>query len=59
VFFSHQVGSFIGVYASGLIFDATQSYDLTWWLSILLGVFAFVVNLMIRDTPTARVKLAA
>ena len=48
-FFSHQIGSFIGVYASGLLYDATGSYDLTWWGSIALGLLAFAVNLMIKD----------
>ncbi len=48
-FFSHQIGSFIGVYASGVLYDVTGSYDLTWWGSIALGLFAFSVNLMIKD----------
>ena len=49
VFLSHQIGSFFGVYFSGLLFDATGSYDATWWGSIFMGVFAFVVNLLIKD----------
>ena len=48
-FLSHQVGSFIGVYASGLLYDMTGSYDATWWGSIAFGIFAFWVNLLIRD----------
>ena len=48
-FFSHQVGSFIGVYMSGILYDTTGSYDATWWVSIALGVFAFWINLVIRD----------
>lgn len=49
VFFSHQIGSFTGVWAGGLLFDATGSYDLVWWGSIGLGVVAAVLHLPIAD----------
>ena len=54
VFLSHQVGSFLGVWLGGLIYDRTGSYDLLWWLSIALGIFATVVHLPINETPLAR-----
>ncbi len=38
VFFSHQVGSFFGVWLGGVLYDATGSYDVVWWLSVALGV---------------------
>ncbi len=42
VFLSHQVGSFLGVWLGGRLYDATGSYDVVWWISIALGVFAAV-----------------
>ncbi|MCZ4306258.1 MFS transporter [Zoogloeaceae bacterium G21618-S1] len=54
VFFSHQVGSFLGVWLGGLVFDATGSYDVVWTLSIGLGVLAAVLHYPIDDrTPAA------
>lgn len=49
VFLSHQVGSFFGVWLGGRIHDWTGSYDLVWWMSIALGLFAFIVHLPIRE----------
>jgi predicted MFS family arabinose efflux permease len=54
VFLSHQLGSFMGVWLGGKLFDATGSYDLVWWIAVALGVFAGVVNLPVRETPIAR-----
>ena len=50
VFFSHQVGSFVGLWMAGVLFDATGSYDTLWWLSAALGLFAALVNLPINDS---------
>ncbi|MCS6810624.1 MAG: MFS transporter [Tepidimonas sp.] len=54
VFCSHQVGSFLGVWLGGALYDRTGSYDVVWWLAIALGVIAALVNLPIRETPLAR-----
>jgi MFS family permease len=54
VFFSHQVGSFMGVWLGGLLYDRTGSYDIVWWISIALGVFAAAVNWPIREEPIRR-----
>ena len=54
VFFSHQIGSFMGVWLGGLLYDRTGSYDVVWYLAIALGVFAAIVNLPVRETPIAR-----
>ncbi|MFN3957760.1 MAG: MFS transporter [Tepidimonas ignava] len=54
VFFSHQVGSFAGVWLGGLLYDRTGSYDVVWWLAIALGVLAAAVNLPIREAPLVR-----
>ena len=54
VFLSHQVGSFMGVWLGGLLYDRTGSYDVVWWIAIALGVFAALVNLPVRETAIVR-----
>ncbi len=54
VFFSHQVGSFMGVWLGGLLYDRTGSYDIVWYISIALGVFAAMVNWPVREAPIQR-----
>ena len=49
VFFSHQVGAFIGIALGGAIYDATGSYDGMWWAGVAMGVLAGLVHLPIRD----------
>lgn len=54
VFLSHQVGSFLGVWLGGYLYDRTGSYDLVWYLAIALGVFAALVNLPVKEGAIAR-----
>jgi MFS family permease len=54
VFLSHQVGSFLGVWLGGWLYDATGSYDIVWWIAVALGVFAAIVNLPVREMAIAR-----
>ena len=54
VFFSHQIGSFLGVWLGGKLYDATGSYDVVWWLAIALGVMAMLANLPVREAPIDR-----
>jgi predicted MFS family arabinose efflux permease len=54
VFFSHQIGSFLGVWLGGVLYDRTGSYDVVWYISIALGIFAAIVNLPVRETPIVR-----
>jgi len=54
VFFSHQIGSFMGVWLGGVLYDRTGSYDIVWYIAIALGVFAGLVNLPVRETPIVR-----
>jgi predicted MFS family arabinose efflux permease len=54
VFFSHQVGSFLGVWLAGRVFDITRSYDAMWWISVALGLFAALVHWPIKERPVAR-----
>jgi len=58
VFLGHQVGSFLGVWLGGYLYDRTGSYDVVWWLAIALGVFAALINLPVRETPLARTAAA-
>ncbi|MHC3128094.1 MFS transporter [Brevundimonas sp. GN22] len=51
VFFGHQIGAFLGAWTGGLIFDATGSYQLVWYISIALAFTAGLANLPIRQTP--------
>ena len=54
VFFSHQVGSFLGVWLGGKLYDSTGSYDIVWWICIALSVFAVLMNLPVRENAIAR-----
>ena len=54
VFFSHQVGSFMGVWLGGYIFTKAGNYDAVWMITLALGVFATVINLPINEKPIAR-----
>jgi predicted MFS family arabinose efflux permease len=58
VFLSHQLGSFFGAWAAGLMYDLSGSYDAAWAASILLGLFAALVHVPIRDEPVARLQPA-
>ncbi len=58
VFFSHQVGSFLGVYLGGMLFDTTGSYNVVWWMAVALGLFAGLVHMPISDKPVDRPALA-
>ncbi len=49
VFFSHQIGSFLGVWLGGVLYDRTGSYDVVWQISIALGVFAAIVNWPVKE----------
>lgn len=58
VFFSHQVGSFTGVWLGGYLYDRTGNYDLVWYIAIALGIFAALVNLPVQERPIVRPNLA-
>jgi predicted MFS family arabinose efflux permease len=59
VFLAHQVGSFLGVWLGGKLYDATGSYDIVWWIAVALGVFAAIVNLPVRESAIRRPLPAA
>ena len=54
VFFSHQVGSFIGVWLGGYLFDTTGSYMAVWWLCVALGIMAATLHLPIDERAISR-----
>jgi predicted MFS family arabinose efflux permease len=54
VFFSHQVGAFLGVWLGGRLYDQYQSYEVVWWLGVALGIFAAIVHWPIREQPVKR-----
>jgi predicted MFS family arabinose efflux permease len=56
VFFSHQLGSFLGVWLGGKMYDLTGDYTLVWWIGVGIGAFSALVHLPIKER---RVELVA
>lgn len=57
VFFSHQIGSFLGVWLGGYLYDLFGTYDPVWWMGVLLGIFAAVVHWPIQEKAIERPML--
>jgi len=53
-FFVHQLGGFLGVWLGGVLFEATGSYNVIWWGTILFGLASAVINLPIVERPVPR-----
>lgn len=51
VFFSHQLGSFLGVWLGGVMYDLNGSYDLVWWVGVGAGAFSAIIHLPVKETP--------
>ena len=58
VFFSHQIGSFLGVWLGGRIYDVAGSYTMVWTIAILLGILAAILHLPISDEPVEKIQSA-
>ena len=58
VFFSHQLGSFLGGWGAGRLYDLQGNYDLMWWIAVGLGVFAAAIHWCIRERPVPRLAMA-
>ena len=58
VFLSHQLGSFLGAWLGGYVYDATGSYDLVWWVAVALGIVSAALHWPIDDRPLVRVAAA-
>ena len=54
VFFSHQLGSFLGVWLGGYLYDRNGSYDPVWWAGVALGLAAALIHLPINERPLPR-----
>lgn len=59
VFLSHQIGSFLGVWLGGKLYDETGSYDAIWWCGIVLGIFAAIIHWPIEEKPVQRLAQEA
>lgn len=59
VFLSHQVGSFLGAWLGGRVYDATGSYDAIWWASVALGIVAAILHAPIADRTLVRAPAPA
>ena len=57
-FFRHQIGSFLGAWLGGRLYDTTGSYDVVWWLAIALGIAAGLINLPIDEREIRRPVMA-
>ena len=53
VFFSHQLGGFLGVWMGGALYDITGDYLLVWWIGVAVGAFSALVHLPVRERPLA------
>src|ERR1700680_4627853 len=58
VFFSHQLGSFLGGWGAARVYDVQGNYGLMWWISVGLGAFAAVIHWCIRERPVPRLAMA-
>ncbi|MEI8327383.1 MAG: MFS transporter, partial [Betaproteobacteria bacterium] len=54
MFFSHQIGAFLGIWIGGFLYDRTESYDLVWSITIGLGILAALITLPVRESAIAR-----
>ena len=60
VFFSHQLGSFLGVWLGGALYDSTGGYEAVWWIGVGVGLLSAIVHLPIREVPLgARTRAVA
>ena len=51
IFFSHQLGSFVGVWLGGRMYDAYGTYTTVWWIGVAVGAFSAIVHLPVREKP--------
>lgn len=54
VFFSHQLGSFLGIWLGGRMYDAYGDYTMVWWFGVGIGLFSAIVHLPVKERPLTR-----
>ncbi|WP_170367285.1 MFS transporter [Ruegeria arenilitoris] len=54
IFFSHQVGSFLGIWLGGRMYDLYGDYTVVWWIGVAIGAFSAIVHLPIRENHPAQ-----
>ena len=59
VFFSHQLGSFLGVWLGGRMYDAYGDYTFVWWIGVAVGAFSAIVHLPVKERPLRAAAPAA
>ncbi|MEM9797785.1 MAG: MFS transporter [Pseudomonadota bacterium] len=59
IFFSHQLGSFLGVWLGGTLYDSTGSYEAVWWVGVGVGLLSAIVHLPVNETPLGQRAEAA
>ena len=57
VFFSHQIGSFLGVWMGGRLYDATGDYTLVWWIGIGVSIFSTLIHIPIKEEKLQTAKI--
>ncbi|MCZ6628097.1 MAG: MFS transporter, partial [SAR324 cluster bacterium] len=57
-FLSHQMGSFLGAWLGGYLYDLTGSYNTVWYISVVLGLLAALLHLPINDAQVERLRVA-
>jgi predicted MFS family arabinose efflux permease len=57
-FLTHQLGSFLGIWLGGSLYDATGSYDVIWWICVALGLVSALMHFPVDDRPVARLAAA-
>jgi predicted MFS family arabinose efflux permease len=58
VFFSHQLGSSLGAWLGGYVYDTTGTYDLVWWIAVVLGLVAAALHWPIDERPVVHALAA-
>ncbi|MCJ8338254.1 MAG: MFS transporter [Pseudomonadales bacterium] len=59
VFLNHQLGSFVGVWLGGYLYDETGSYDIVWWSAAVIALVTAILHIFIDERPVSRIRTAA
>jgi len=59
VFLNHQLGSFVGVWLGGYLYDDTGSYDIVWWSAAAIALVTAIIHIFIDERPVYRIRTPA